>query len=102
MFPHAHPPPQRVWGVCHAYPAKDPNQHGIAFRDVVGQRRDGNTNVVGVMVESNLNAGNQTLGDDPSTLKYGVSITDACIAWDETDTLVSWAREELKTKQPVA
>ena len=95
-------PPQLMVDCSHANSDKDHNKQGIAFRDVVGQRRDGNTNIVGVMVESNLNAGNQTLGDDPSTLKYGVSITDACIAWDETDTLVSWAREELKTKQPVA
>ena len=54
------------------------------------------------MVESNLFSGNQSLGEDLSALEYGVSITDACIGWDETATLVIWAHQELKEKQPVA
>lgn len=44
----------------------------------------GNSNVLGVMIESNLVEGNQSLGDDPSQLVYGKSITDACINWDDT------------------
>lgn len=44
----------------------------------------GNKNILGVMIESNLVEGNQSLGDDPSTLVYGKSITDACINWDDT------------------
>jgi 3-deoxy-7-phosphoheptulonate synthase len=57
---------------------------------------------VGVMVESNLFPGNQSLGADLSALEYGISITDACIGWDETETLVTWAHRELQGKQPVS
>uniref|UniRef100_A0AAV1VBY6 3-deoxy-7-phosphoheptulonate synthase n=1 Tax=Peronospora matthiolae TaxID=2874970 RepID=A0AAV1VBY6_9STRA len=45
---------------------------------------EGNTKVLGVMVESNIVEGNQSLGNDPSNLVYGKSITDACINWDDT------------------
>ncbi|KAG7382475.1 hypothetical protein PHYPSEUDO_004809 [Phytophthora pseudosyringae] len=47
---------------------------------------EGNTNILGVMIESNIVEGNQSLGDDPSKLVYGKSITDACINWDDTVT----------------
>ncbi|TDH74443.1 hypothetical protein CCR75_006355 [Bremia lactucae] len=47
---------------------------------------EGNKNVLGVMIESNLVEGNQSLGDDPSKLVYGQSITDACISWESTVT----------------
>jgi 3-deoxy-7-phosphoheptulonate synthase len=57
---------------------------------------------VGVMVESNLNPGNQKLEVDLTTLQYGVSITDACIGWDETADLITWAHAELSSKQPVS
>jgi 3-deoxy-7-phosphoheptulonate synthase len=40
------------------------------------------------MLESNLNPGKQPLVADRSQLKYGVSITDGCIGWDETETLL--------------
>ena len=46
------------------------------------------------MVESNLIAGNQKLGA-PEHLKYGVSITDACIDWDETEKLIREAHAKL-------
>ncbi|KAG7397783.1 hypothetical protein PHYBOEH_000237 [Phytophthora boehmeriae] len=49
---------------------------------------EGNTNVLGVMIESNIVEGNQSLGDDPSKLVYGKSITDACINWDDTVTVL--------------
>ncbi|KAL4175081.1 hypothetical protein KRP22_000054 [Phytophthora ramorum] len=49
---------------------------------------EGNTNVMGVMIESNIVEGNQSLGDDPSKLVYGKSITDACINWDDTVTVL--------------
>lgn len=53
--------------------------------DVAGQISAGNKAIFGVMVESHLNEGNQKLTDDPSTLAYGVSITDACIGWSDTE-----------------
>ena len=52
------------------------------------------------MVESHLNAGNQTLGDNPVDLAYGVSITDACIDWKQTDELVRYAHAQLGETGP--
>ena len=47
-------------------------------------------NLMGLMLESNLMPGNQKL-TDPSNLKHGVSITDACIDWNETEDLIQSA-----------
>ena len=44
--------------------------------------------IIGLMLESNLNPGNQKLCEDLSELQYGVSITDACIGWEETESLI--------------
>ena len=40
------------------------------------------------MLESHLEFGSQNLGDDPSKLRYGVSITDACLDWESTARLL--------------
>jgi 3-deoxy-7-phosphoheptulonate synthase len=102
MLEKANLAPRLMVDCSHANSAKDHNKQGIAFKDVVGQRADGNANVVGVMVESNLNPGNQKLEVDLTALQYGVSITDACIGWDETADLITWAHAELSSKQPVS
>ncbi len=81
--------PRRVLVDCsHANSAKDHRNQAIAFRDVLAQRAAGDTGLIGLMVESHLHEGRQTLDGDPSALRYGVSITDACIGWDETAALV--------------
>ena len=72
----------------HANSAKDHRRQQIAFRDVLAQRGGGDSGVIGVMIESHLFEGKQSLGDDPGELRYGVSITDACIGWDETVDLL--------------
>ena len=66
-----------------------------AFKEVVKQRVSGNAQIIGCMVESNINPGSQKMGADPSDLKYGVSITDACIGWEETAELLMWAHERV-------
>ena len=48
------------------------------------QIEQGNQSIIGVMIESNLCEGNQPIPDDLEEIKYGVSITDACIDWDTT------------------
>ena len=64
------------------------------FRDAIAQRTEGNKAVIGLMLESHLNEGNQSLGD-PAELKYGVSITDACINWKTTEELLREAHAAL-------
>jgi 3-deoxy-7-phosphoheptulonate synthase len=57
----------------------------LVLKDVVGQIVDGNRAIKGVMLESNLLEGNQKLGK-LEDLRYGVSITDACLGWEATET----------------
>ena len=72
----------------HANSGKDHARQSIAFRDLLAQRAGGDPGIVGLMLESHLFEGKQSLGDDPADLRYGVSITDACIGWDETVELL--------------
>ncbi|MEE8517727.1 MAG: 3-deoxy-7-phosphoheptulonate synthase, partial [Dehalococcoidia bacterium] len=95
-------PPRILVDCSHANSEKDYTRQSIAFRDVVKQHVEGNQELVGLMVESNLSPGSQKLGDDPAKLAYGVSITDACIGWDETEELLTEAYSKLPVQQPVS
>lgn len=75
----------------HANSDKDFRKQEIVWNDVLEQRAAGNANIVGLMLESNLCEGSQKLGDDPSQLRYGVSITDACTGWEKTAELLERA-----------
>jgi 3-deoxy-7-phosphoheptulonate synthase len=80
--------------------ANSNKQHQLqvdVFKDCVQQRLDGNKGIMGVMIESNLHEGNQKLTDKPEELKYGVSITDACINWETTETILREAAERLRS-----
>ena len=48
----------------------------------------GNQSIIGIMLESNLEAGNQAIPSDLSALRYGVSVTDGCIDWATTESLI--------------
>ena len=81
----------------HANCNKDHTKMPGVFRDIVGQRVAGTTSIIGAMLESNLIAGNQSLGSgDRDSLTYGQSITDKCIDWQTTEELVRWAHGKLK------
>ena len=82
----------------HANSEKDYRRQATAFKDALNQRLNGNKGIIGCMLESHLNPGNQALGSDPSILQYGVSITDACIGWQETESLLSEASELLSNR----
>ena len=66
---------------------KDYRRQRKAFLDVATQRSQPNHRIVGLMLESHLVAGSQTLADKRS-LTYGQSVTDACIGWEETQELI--------------
>ncbi len=66
---------------------KDHNRQPIVFDEVIQQRIAGNEKIIVLMLESNLNPGNQSLGDNIEDLEYGVSITDKCVGWDNTEKL---------------
>ncbi len=91
----SHVPPRIVVDCSHGNSNKDHTRQHIAFEDVISQRLAGNSDLLGVMLESNINPGAQKLAEDPSVLEYGVSITDSCIGWDETVQLLERAYEAL-------
>ena len=72
----------------HGNSNKDYTKQGLVFEDVVKQYIAGCLEINGIMLESNLNAGKQNLSEN---LEYGVSITDGCISWEETEKLVEMA-----------
>ena len=82
----------------HGNSNKDHTLQPVAFRDVVSQRVGGNDHIIGCMMESNINPGAQKLNGDRDSLQYGVSVTDACLGWDETADLLRWAENEVKSK----
>ena len=72
----------------HANSNKNHELQPLVIDNVANQILDGNQSIVGLMIESHLNAGNQSIPDEPSQLLYGVSVTDACIDWDTTEQML--------------
>ena len=87
--------PRIVVDCSHANSGKDPTRQSLVWRDVLAQRAAGDRSIVGVMLESNLHPGNQAVQADRSKLAYGVSVTDACIGWEETEQLLLEAHARL-------
>ncbi|MEA3465453.1 MAG: 3-deoxy-7-phosphoheptulonate synthase [Thermodesulfobacteriota bacterium] len=79
----------------HANSNKDHNRQEIVINDVLDQISAGNSSINSLMVESNLEAGNQSIAN-PEQLKYGVSITDKCIDWNTTERLLRATHAKLK------
>ncbi|HET8710901.1 MAG TPA: 3-deoxy-7-phosphoheptulonate synthase [Spongiibacteraceae bacterium] len=84
----------------HANSDKKPELQPLVIENVTNQVLEGNKSIVGLMVESNLFAGNQSIPDDLSKLQYGVSVTDGCIGWDSTEQALRTMREKLKDVLP--
>lgn len=84
----------------HANARKDPALQPLVLNDCVHQILEGNRSIVGFMIESNLEWGNQSIPADRSKLKYGVSITDPCVDWDTTAKMLREARAKLKEQLP--
>lgn len=72
----------------HGNSSKDFNIQPAVWQDVINQKIDGNNAIAGLMIESNINEGNQKISNNPEGLEYGVSITDACISWETTEDLI--------------
>lgn len=72
----------------HANSWKKPEYQPLVMKDVVHQIREGNSSVVGLMIESNLVAGNQPIPADLTQLRYGCSVTDACVGWEMTEEMI--------------
>lgn len=79
----------------HANSNKDPQLQPLVLENITGQILEGNQSIVGLMLESNLFWGSQKI-TDPQTMKYGISVTDACIDWQVTEQSLREMRLKLK------
>ncbi len=84
----------------HANSNKDPALQPLVMDNVANQILEGNQSIVGLMVESHLGWGSQSIPKDLSQLKYGVSITDACIDWESTEKTLRGMHAKLKDVLP--
>jgi 3-deoxy-7-phosphoheptulonate synthase len=79
----------------HANSRKQYAEQAIVWQDVINQRISGNSGIIGLMLESYLLEGRQDNSGDLKSMKYGQSITDACISWETTEELIMSAHERL-------
>ncbi len=84
----------------HANSSKDPARQPAVMADVAQQIVNGNKSIVGLMIESNIKWGNQSIPENLDDLEYGVSVTDACIDWETTEQAIRDMHEQLKTVLP--
>jgi len=89
-------PPRIVIDCSHGNTNKDYRLQATVLENAIQQIVDGNTSIVGMMLESNLYEGNQPITDKREELKYGVSVTDKCINWEETERIILAAHQKLK------
>lgn len=80
----------------HGNSNKNPELQTLVAENCINQVLEGNRSIIALMLESNLQWGNQAMPHDLTQLKYGVSVTDACIDWMTTEKLLRGAREKLK------
>lgn len=88
--------PAIVIDCSHANSGKDYRKQKRVLRTILDQVLWGDKYIRGFMLESNINEGNQKILGDKSTLKYGVSVTDACIGWEETERLLLHGAELMR------
>ena len=90
--------PRVMIDCSHANSQKDHNRQLEVCRNIAAQVKGGNKNIMGVMLESHLVEGRQDVGNQED-LVYGQSVTDACIAWDETETLLRELAKAVKVRR---
>jgi 3-deoxy-7-phosphoheptulonate synthase len=89
-------PANVVVDCSHGNSNKDPALQTLVAENVANQILEGNRSIVGLMLESNLHAGSQPIPSNRSELRYGVSVTDACIDWETTERLLGSLHERLR------
>jgi 3-deoxy-7-phosphoheptulonate synthase len=96
-------PPVLMVDCSHANSGKQHSRQEEVWRSIIEQRVAGTKTIIGAMVESYLEEGNQPLPAKATELRYGVSVTDACVSWDTTERMLRGAAEMLaKSAYPIA
>jgi 3-deoxy-7-phosphoheptulonate synthase len=83
----------------HGNSQKDYRKQPEVAAELCSQIAEGCRSIAAVMIESNLVEGNQKLGDDPTSLVYGQSVTDACISWQSTESVLKAFSEAVKARR---
>jgi len=91
-------PSNIVIDCSHANCGKQAALQPLVVGDVLRQIEHGNSSIVGLMLESFLEAGNQPLTDDLSSLRYGCSVTDPCLDWETTEATLREAAQVLRAR----
>ena len=87
--------PEAIMIDCnHANSGKAPSRQELVLRDAIHQIKNGDNSIIGIMIESNINGGNQPIS---ASLQYGVSITDACLDWENTNRIILNAHQSMAT-----
>ncbi len=84
----------------HANSNKQPELQPLVMENVTNQILEGNKSIVGLMVESHINAGAQKIPANLEELQYGVSVTDGCIGWEDTEKAILAMHSKLKAVLP--
>jgi len=94
-------PPVLMVDCSHANSGKQHARQEDVWRSLIEQRAAGTRSLIGIMVESYLQEGSQPFPKNPAELRYGVSISDACLGWDATERMLRWAHAILsRNRQP--
>jgi 3-deoxy-7-phosphoheptulonate synthase len=88
-------PPVLMVDCSHANSGKQPARQEDVWHSIIEQRVAGTTSLIGTMIESYLQEGNQPIPANRLDLRYGVSITDACLSWETTERMLRWGHERL-------
>jgi 3-deoxy-7-phosphoheptulonate synthase len=88
-------PPVLMVDRSHANSGKQHGKQEAVWTSLIEQRASGTASITGAMLESYLSEGNQPFPRPAAELKYGVSITDACLSWDTTERLLRWGFDVL-------
>ncbi len=83
----------------HGNSRKDPEQQPSVAATLGDQIAGGSKDVVAVMIESHLVGGKQAIGEDPAQLTYGQSVTDGCLAWDDTEKVLEGLAESVRARR---
>jgi 3-deoxy-7-phosphoheptulonate synthase len=88
--------PRLLVDCSHANSGKKFSNQVRVWQDILDQKQHGNKSIAGVMIESNICSGNQKFPVKPDELQYGVSITDECVSWEETEKMLRDGAEFMK------
>ncbi len=97
----AHLMPAVMVDCSHGNSGKKHTQQEHVWRNLIDQRLAGNNYLTGLMLESYLREGKQKIPNDTKDLHYGLSITDACIGWEQTERILRQSYAALGQNQSV-